>query len=145
MQVLMYGLPILIGFSAGLVVSGAVFAFLTALGVVTRLAQKTNTQKYVRWYECAIIVGGIFGVVAGLFKLHLPIGSFFVVLIGLCIGIFYGVLAMSLAEVLNVIPILSRRIHIQRGMFFIILAISLGKLAGALLHAFIPGFYTPGG
>lgn len=145
MGILTYVFPILIGFSAGAVISGAVFAFLTAIGVVTRLAHKTKTQNYIKIYESSIIVGGIFGVVAGFFNLHLSIGSFLVAVLGLLIGIFYGVLAMSLAEVLNVIPILSRRIHIQRGMFFIVLAIALGKMAGALLHAYIPGFYTPGG
>ena len=144
MDILKYAALVVIGFGSGLVISGAVFAFITAIGVVPRLAQKTSTQQHVKKYESAIAFGGIFGAVAGLFNLYIPIGIF-VVVFGLAIGTFYGVLAMSLAEVLNVIPILSRRGRIQQGMFYFVLAIALGKLAGSLIYAFIPGFYTPGG
>ena len=145
MEIFRYAVLILIGFASGTVVSGAVFAFITAIGVVPRLAQKTQTQSYVKWYESAIVAGGIFGTAAGLFNLYIPIGGVLIAVFGLSIGIFYGVLAMSLAEVLNVIPILSRRGRLQRGMFFFVLAIALGKLTGSLLHALVPGFYSPGG
>ena len=140
MEILSYAILPLIGFGSGLVIAGAVFAFITAIGVVPRLAQKTRTQEHVKLYESAIALGGIFGAAAGLFHLYIPIGIFVGVL-GLCIGVFYGVLAMSLAEVINVIPILARRSHLQRGMFFFVLAIALGKLLGALLYAFIPAFF----
>ena len=143
MEILRHVLSVSIGFASGVVISGAVFAFITVIGVVPRLAQKTGTQKQVRWYESAILAGGIFGACASLFKLHIPIGGAAVVFISLCIGIFYGCLAMSLAEVLNVIPILSRRGRIQRGMFFFVLAIAAGKLAASVLYYVKPGFYTP--
>jgi len=144
LQITRYVLPILIGFGSGVVISGAVVAFITILGVVPRLAQKTKTAEYIKWYESAIVLGGIFGTVSGLFNLFIPIGRPLVILVGLCIGIFYGVLAMSLAEVLNVIPILTRRGRVQKGMFFFVLAIALGKLTGSLLYALVPGFYYPG-
>jgi len=143
--VISYLLPILIGFSSGLIVSSAVFAFITAIGVVPRLAQKTKTQNYAKVYENAIGFGGIFGAIAGVVNLQIPLAAFIVAVIAISVGLFYGVLAMSLAEVLNVIPIMTRRIHIQKGMFFFILAIALGKLCGALLYAIVPGFYNPGG
>lgn len=145
MEILSYALLILISFSAGLVVSGAVFAFITAIGVVPRLAQKTRTQGYIKWYESAIVAGGILGTVFGLFNPYFPVGGVIVAVIGMAIGIFYGVLAMSLAEVLNVIPIMARRGRLQKGMFYFVLAIAFGKLMGSLLYAFIPGFYNPGG
>jgi len=142
---LRYTLPVLIGFGSGVVISGAVVAFITILGVVPRLAQKTKTTQYIKWYESALVMGGIFGTIGGLFNLYLPIGRPMTMLVGLCIGIFYGVLAMSLAEVLNVIPILTRRGRVQKGMFFFVLAIALGKLTGSLLYALVPGFHNPGG
>lgn len=141
MQAFRHAVSMLIGFSSGVVISGAVFAFITVIGIVPRLAQKTGTQRYVKTYETAIAVGGIFGTLGGLFKPHIPIGSISVVLFSLCTGIFFGCLAMSLAEVLNVIPILSRRGRVQKGMFFFVLAIALGKLAGSLIYAMKPGFY----
>ena len=140
-----YMIPILIGFSSGLVISSAVFAFITAIGVVPRLAQKTKTQSHAKLYENAIGIGGLFGAIAGVVNIQLPLAAFIVVIIALSVGVFYGVLAMSLAEVLNVIPIMTRRIHLQKGMFFFVLAIALGKLCGALLYALVPGFYNPGG
>ena len=144
MTVLRYGLLPLIGFGSGVVISGAVFAFITIIGVVPRLAQKTGTQHHIKIYESAIVVGGIFGALAGLFNFQLPIG-FFAPVLGLAVGIFYGVLAMSLAEVLNVIPILTRRGRVQRGMFYFVLAIAIGKLCGSLVYVLVPGFYSPGG
>jgi len=134
-------MSILLGFSSGLVTAGAVFAFITVIGVVPRLAQKTNTVGNVKTYETAIMVGGIFGTLTGVIQFHLPIGTIPVVILSLSSGIFFGCLAMALAEVLNVIPILMRRGRIQKGMFYFVLAIAIGKTVGALLYFLIPGFF----
>ena len=137
-------LAMLIGLGTGIVVSGAVFAFITIVGIVPRLAQKTKTERNTKIYETAIICGGIFGTLTGVVNLRLPIGNFGVAAISIANGIFFGALAMSLAEVLNVIPILTRRGRLQHGMFYFVLAIALGKLVGALLYFLIPGFYDVG-
>jgi stage V sporulation protein AB len=139
--ILKHALSVLIGFGSGLVISGAVFAFITMIGVVTRLAQKTGTRAFVRLYESAIMAGGIAGCVATFFPLRVPLGLVGIALMGLAGGIFYGVLAMSLAEVLDMLPILSRRGGVRRGLFFFVLAVAVGKMAGSLLYFFIPGFF----
>jgi len=144
MEALKYAVVILIGVGSGVVVSGAVFAFITIVGIVPRLAQKTKTERHTKIYETAIILGGIFGTLTGVVSLSLPIGAFSVVMLSLANGIFFGALAMSLAEVLNVIPILTRRGRLQHGMFYFVMAIALGKLVGALLYFLIPGFYDAG-
>ena len=141
---LSYVLSVLLGLSTGLVVAGAVFAFITIVGVVPRLAQKTKTERHIKIYESAIVLGGIFGTLTGLIPFVLPIGHIGVVALSLANGIFLGALAMSLAEVLNVIPILTRRARLQHGMFYFVLAIALGKLLGALLYFLLPGFYDAG-
>ncbi|MCL2604727.1 MAG: stage V sporulation protein AB [Defluviitaleaceae bacterium] len=138
-----HALSALIGFGSGMLISGAVFAFITIVGVVPRLAQKTNSTRYIKVYEGAIMVGGITGAAAGFFMPSWSWGWWLVPVIGLASGVFYGCLAMSLAEVLNVIPILTRRIRLQRGMFFLVMAIALGKMLGALLYFLVPGFYDP--
>ena len=137
-------LAIAVGIGTGLVVSGAVFAFITIVGIVPRLAQKTKTERYIRTYESAIVLGGIFGTLTGVINFVLPIGAVSVALLSLANGIFFGALAMSLAEVLNVIPILTRRGRLQQGMFYFVLAIALGKLFGALMYFLISGFYDAG-
>jgi len=131
----------IIGIGSGLVIAGAVYAFLTIVGVVPRLAQKTKTAHYVKSYESALAIGGIFGTLAGIFQFYIPIGSIGAVAMSLAGGIFIGCLAMSLAEVLNVIPIMTRRARMQRGMFYLVLAIALGKMAGSLLYFMVDGFF----
>ena len=144
MVVLNYILAVLLGVGTGLVVAGAVFAFITIVGVVPRMAQKTGTERNIKVYETAIILGGIFGTLAGAVNLRLPIGNAGVVVLSLANGIFFGALAMSLAEVLNVIPILTRRARLQHGMFYFVMAIALGKFVGALVYFLVPGFFDTG-
>ncbi len=133
---------ILMGFGGGVVIAGAVFAFIAIIGIVPRLAQKTNTEKYIKFYEEAIIWGGIFGTSTMLIDYYIPVGSFVVLLFSLCIGIFYGCLAVSLAEILDVVPILSRRGRIKEGMMYFVFSIAFGKMVGSLLYYFVPGFFT---
>lgn len=135
-------LSIIIAFSSGVIISGAVFAFIAIIGVVPRLAQKTNTTDKIRLYEEAIIWGGIFGTTTMTFDYYIPIGKVFAILYSGFIGIFFGCLAVSLAEILNVIPILTRRGNIQKGLKYFIVAVALGKLVGSILYVIIPGFYV---
>lgn len=132
---------IMLGFSSGIVISGAVFAFIATVGIVERLANKTDTQKFIYLYEEAIIFGGIFGTSTNLINYYLPTSKICVGILSFCIGIFYGCLAMSLAEILNVIPILIRRAKIEIGLKYFIFAIALGKLFGSLIYYFVSGFY----
>ena len=133
---------IILGIGGGTVISGAVFAFISIIGVVPRLAAKTKTSKYIVMYENAIIAGGIFGVFTIIFDYYIPIGVIPAMFFGLFIGIFYGCLAVSLAEVLDVIPILSRRTMLYKGIKYFIIALALGKAIGAILYYFADGFYT---
>lgn len=142
MNILGIILCILFGFSGGLVIAGAVYAFIAIIGIVPRLAQKTHTQKYIKLYEEAIIVGGIIGTLTMVWDLYIPIGKILTVLFAVSVGIFYGCLAVSLAEVLDVFPILTRRIRIEEGLKYFILALALGKLLGSVIYYVIPGFYT---
>lgn len=142
MEIIKIILCVSIAFGSGMVISGAVFAFIAVIGIVPRLAQKTKTQDKIKFYEEAIIWGGIIGTSSMLFDFYLPIGNVLVILYSACIGIFYGCLAVSLAEILNVIPILTRRIDIQDGLKYFIIAVAIGKLIGALLYSRISGFYS---
>ncbi len=140
-MVLKYLILILIGIGSGTVISGAVFAFISIIGVVPRLAYKTSTQNNIRTYETAIILGGISGASTIFFNYYIPAGKLIVILFSACIGIFYGCLAVSLAEILNVIPILARRTRLQKGVKYFIIFLAVGKCIGSLLYYFVPGFY----
>jgi len=130
----------LTGLSAGFVVSGGVFAFLAVVGIIPRLAHKSGTCKSIRFYECAVIFGGIFGAGTIVFDYKIPVGIIGEIVMGLSYGVFLGCFAVCLAEVLNVLPILGRRAGIQKGMGYFIVALAAGKTVGALLYFFTEGF-----
>lgn len=140
-MIIKYIILCLIGIGSGIVISGAVFAFIAIIGVVPRMALKTDTESKIKTYETAIILGGIFGAFTIFFNYYIPVNPLIVAVFSLCIGVFFGCIAVSLAEILNVLPILARRMNINRGIKYFILALALGKALGSVLYYFVPGFY----
>ena len=132
---------ILFSVSSGLMVSAGVFAFIAAIGIVPRMAWRTKTRSYVRFYEDMIVLGGVFGTTAMFVEYRLPSWDWLVLSVFLFEGLFVGVLAMALTEVLNVMPILMRRTRLTKGLQWLILAFALGKVIGSLLYFTIDGFY----
>nr|WP_088077812.1 stage V sporulation protein AB [Litchfieldia alkalitelluris] len=122
----------MIGLSGGLAVGSGLVAFLTVLGVVPRLANLTKTENLLSLYEMSIVGGAIIGI---WFSLGDPAFSFtnsLLVIIGLACGMFIGLLAAALTEVLNVFPILAKRIGLKGKVYILLWAIVLGKIAGSL-------------
>lgn len=127
-------LTIFIGFAGGLAVGGGFVAFLTVLGVIPRLMQLTKTMKYVQAYEWAVITGAIGGAWMSLHGHVLYLPAFIAIIVGAASGIFIGMLAAALTEVLNVLPILTKRIGVADQMLVLLMAIVLGKVFGSLFH-----------
>jgi len=126
---------ILIGLICGFSVAAGTFALIAGLGLVPRLAGKTSVASYVIPLENAVIYGGVFGAVIALFEqIPLRIGCWFTLVYGLSAGVFTGCLAVALAEVLNVFPLLFRRAKIKRGLNLMVFFFVLGKTAGALYY-----------
>lgn len=123
-----------IGLAAGVAVGSGFVAFLTVLGIIPRLMQITKTQSYIRWYEIAIICGVVFSGWASLRDLTFQLSLLLLVPIGLLCGVFIGMLAAALTEVLNVLPILTKRIGLGEQLLILIMAIVLGKICGSLFH-----------
>lgn len=126
----------IIGISSGFAVAGGMFAFLIALGVVSRFAGKTHTAKYIMRYEDAAAIGGILGNLVSIYQIPVPVGMVGVVSFGLFSGIFTGAWAMALTEIVDVVPIFSRRLRLKTGLPWLILAMALGRAAGALMYAY---------
>ncbi len=127
-------------FSGGVIISGAIFSFIAVIGVVPSMAYKTKTTKYVKCFETAIILGGIFGTTTNFIDYYIPLPNILTSIYALSIGVFIGVLASSLAETLDVIPIFTRRLKIQKGLIYFMLSIGIGKLVGSLLYFTVKGF-----
>ncbi len=153
-----------LGISAGILVSAGVFTVLLSVGLVPRFAGKTHTGKKIFLYEEMVVFGTLTGGVISVYRKTdqlgrmirdcLPPGgqmiqiwrgvSFAVLLLfGAFAGIFVGCLAVAIAEMLNSIPILTRRIGFRHGLGFMVLAVALGKLIGSLIY-FVSHLYEAG-
>lgn len=123
----------------GTATSAGTFALLVTLGVIPRMVARTQTAGKVMLYETMICLGGTMGCVLTVFPfLRLPsaAGMPIVLLYGLCAGIFVGCQAVALAEILNVFPIMFRRIKLKEGLSCIMVAMAFGKVAGSLFYFF---------
>lgn len=137
--------------SFGLLSSAGVFTVLAAVGLVPRFAGKTHTGRRVILYEEMVILGTIIGGTAGVFEdfFHLGeyavshgvsneiwqiIGNMILAVYGIFAGMFIGCLALAIAEMLDSIPIFSRRIGFRHGMSLAIGAMAAGKVCGALFY-----------
>ena len=125
---------VFVGFSGGIAVGTGFVAFLSVIGIIPRLTQLTKTIKKIRAYEFAVILGAIFGCWISLRNTVFNLPNIFSVFIGLLAGIFIGMLAAALTEVLNVFPILAKRIGIQKKIVYLLMAIALGKVFGSSFH-----------
>ena len=125
-----------IGLSCGFAVAGGVFAFITMLGIVPRMAARTHTGKHVICYERLIILGGTLGNIWLLFYIPVPGTPLLMALYGLGAGIYVGCLIMALAEMLRLLPILVNRIQIKEGFPLLVTALAVGKFLGVIFQYF---------
>lgn len=115
---------------AGSAVSAGFVAFITMLGIFDKLVEQTKSAKYTNWTETLIISGVTIGNAISLFGIRIPLGIYGFAFFHLFGGIFVGCLAGALAETLQVIPILSRRLQIRKYLPYVIAAAALGKALG---------------
>lgn len=132
-----YVLLILIGLTAGFVVAAGIYAFITLIGVLTRLAIRTNTANRILLYEDIVVLGTAIGNIIILFEVKVPLGVAGLIIFGLFSGSFVGCLAVALEEVLQVFPVLTYRIRLKVGIPFIVLCLAIGKALGAFYQLFI--------
>lgn len=118
----------------GIAVGSGFVAFLAVLGVIPRLTQLTKTQMKLHMYEVAVVAGAIIGSWFSFHDLVLRAPVVLVIIVGLLSGTFNGMLAAALTEVLNVIPILAKRIGIDGKIIYLLMAIVFGKIAGSLFQ-----------
>lgn len=122
-----------IGFSGGIAVGSGFVAFLVMLDLIPRLAQISRSYHLIQWYEGAIIAGALFFTYSDFYKWHLYLTPWTTSIVGIFSGIFIGMLAAALAEVVNVIPILAKRLGMGAYLLWLLTAMILGKVVGSLL------------
>lgn len=142
----------LLGVSYGLLSSAGVFTVLVAIGLVPRFAGKTHTARKVFLYEEMVILGTLTGCFVTVYSEYSQFGAFWQqhypgqetvwlflgtvlqIAFGLFSGMFIGCLALAIAEMLDSIPIFTRRISFRHGVGLAVLSMALGKLCGSLLY-----------
>ncbi len=137
------------GLSFGFLTAAGVFTVLTAVGLIPRFIGETHSAKEVWLYEDMVIWGTILGGLYGVFSHRWNVGAWLterfsakvatwvfdssIVLTGVFGGMFVGCLALAIAEMLDSIPIFTRRISFRHGLGCMVLSIALGKVCGSLL------------
>lgn len=124
-------LTIITVFGGGVAAGGALAAFITLIKLIPRLLELTATENFVKLYENVFALGSIVFTVLyfGDFSFALP--NICAAPIGVIIGIFIGLFSSALAEVLNVIPAMSKKLKIKNELKYIIYALMLGKVCGS--------------
>ncbi|MGN1401234.1 MAG: stage V sporulation protein AB [Bacillus sp. (in: firmicutes)] len=123
-----------LGLAEGLAVGAGFVAFLTVLGIIPRLTQLTKTMSKIHAYEWAVVFGVVIGAWCSLWDVSFQMPVFLLIVVGLGSGIFNGMLAAALTEVLNVWPLLAKRMRIQEKIIYLLMALVLGKVAGSLFQ-----------
>lgn len=140
------------GICFGILTAAGVFTVLSAVSLVPRFIGKTHSAKEIRLYENMIIygttIGGIFSVAGD----ELKLGNFFLGKLGvpevlwmttayiilaaggLFSGMLVGCLALAIAEMLDSIPIFTRRISFRHGLGLVVFCMAIGKLVGSLFY-----------
>jgi len=125
---------IIIGLSGGIAVGSGMVAFLVVLDIIPRLTQLTRSVAYLQRYEEAVIVGSIFFTITDFQDMKFMLPSIVTCIFGLFAGCFVGLLAAALTEVVNVLPILAKRIGMESYMVWLLMAMVIGKVAGSLFE-----------
>ncbi len=130
-----------LGIASGAAVAFGVSAFVITTGLFPRIIQKTGTKEKVKLYENVILFGTMLGCMFSVFSKELTgaaaagmAGKLMTGGIGLFGGIFTGCLAVALAEVLNVIPVMFRLIRPAGRGEWILFFLACGKIAGSMYY-----------
>lgn len=134
MEILINLSIILIGLAGGLAVGSGLVAFITVLNIIPRLTQLVKGFKYLTLFQNSLILGAVFFTWIDLRGISFSLPAIVTLLIGAFSGVFIGMLAAALTEVLNVLPILAKRLNMADALLFLLMAMVFGKIFGSLFH-----------
>jgi len=104
---------IIIGTASGVIVAGGLFAFITTIGVINRLATHSDSADKIHLYEDIVVLGATLGNI-----------------------VILGCTAVALAEVTKVFPVFTKRIQLRAGTSFLLLCMAIGKALGSLYQMY---------
>jgi len=122
-----------VGLAGGFAVGSAFVALLIVLDLIPRLVQLTRAYRRSAAFESGILFGALYWSSADLFDWSFRFASRALLLPAIFQGLFVGMFAAALTEVLNVIPIVAKRLKLKPYLQSLLLAMVLGKIAGSLV------------
>lgn len=122
-----------ISLSGGVITAAGLVALLIELKIIPRFAAITHTANRIILYENCIAAGALWGNIMTIYPMEFHMGRWLTGVIGLFGGIFIGSWIIALTEVLDIIPIMARRIGMKKGFAAIIIATALGKMIFSLV------------
>ena len=128
---------ILLGFiswAGGIVIAFGLVAVILGLNLIPRFAGITKTVHRIRLYEKCVMAGAVFGNLLTIYEVRLPAGGLVANGIGLFGGIYLGGWIIALTEVVDMFPVLSKKINLKVGIGAVILTIAIGKGIFSLLY-----------
>ena len=124
---------IIFGLSSGIMVGAGVISLLILVGIIPRMAQLSNTRSFINFYEKILVIGTFLGALISIQNISISIICY-ITNNGLSYGIFVGFLSSGLAEILDYIPIASRRLKIPTlYLKYIIISLLIGKVIGSFI------------
>lgn len=123
-----------LGLASGIMIGAGFLSLLIVLGVIQRLIQLSGTKNLVNFFGGAVILGVLFGTYLSFTDTVWKTSSSLLVVLGLIQGIFNGMVAAALTEILNVFPLLSKRIGMQQYIYWLLMAVVFGKISGSLFQ-----------
>lgn len=123
----------IVGLAGGFTVGSAFVALLIVLDLIPRLVQLTRAHRRSAWFESGILFGAVYWSSADLFDWGMKLPMVTLLVPSVFQGLFVGMFAAALTEVLNVLPILAKRLKLKPYLFPLLLALVLGKMTGSLI------------
>lgn len=125
---------ILLGIVFGFGIASAISSFLLMIGLVQKLAERTLTTHALTLYKWVVCLGVITGVFIAVGHPVILVGECAGTVITTFMGMYVGLVAISLTETLRVLPILFKKMNLTIGTRSILYAVVLGKVLGSLLY-----------
>lgn len=132
------GIVCLLGLICGASIAAGVVALISSLGIIPRIVGKSATARWIMLYEMVLFAGAALGAVLAIYELPLSNWIYpwmqqgILIMGGIFAGIFFGCLAAALAEVIQIWPVLYRRLNMKYGNPLVMTGFAVGKLVGSL-------------
>ena len=127
-------LLMLIALSGGITAGSAAAAFLALLEVIPRLMQISDTRNYIKLYQGVLTFGFVLFTLIYFTEFHLNLSKYVAIPSGFLYGMFIGIFSSALAEVLNVIPVLAKKLKLRDHLVYVIYTLMAGKVIGSIFY-----------